>query len=316
MADEQFSNNARTTLANAIDNTVTSLTVASAAGFPGSAQYRVRIGGEILLVTGGAGTTTWTVTRGVEGTTAAAHPAGSVVTHILTAAALRNVPDYARRDLLTSKGDLYVATGAGEVTRLPVGSNGLVLQADSGEATGLKWAAGGGAGGGVTVLDRDVTEVEVVNTTTETTVYSSTVPGGTLGTDGMLEMVLIGRYFNNSGSNRTFTVIMKYGGTAIYRGLSGSIGSGSDPRSFLFHGFLGAAGATNAQRCNARQAVGRLNAEPPTGTGTTSVSADQQGNTSVAVDSTADQTLEIAVMHNAANANLSFKAMVAILTKR
>jgi hypothetical protein len=141
MPDEQFSNNASTTLNGAITNTATSITVASATGFPTVAQYRILIDEEILLVTGGAGTTTWTVTRGVEGSPAAAHSSGAVVTHILTAASLKSVPDYARRDTLTAKGDVYVATAAGAVARLPVGTNGHVLQADSAQSAGVKWAA-------------------------------------------------------------------------------------------------------------------------------------------------------------------------------
>lgn len=41
---------------------------------------------------------------------------------------------------LTTKGDLIAFDGADNV-RLPVGANGLVLQADSTQTTGLKWAA-------------------------------------------------------------------------------------------------------------------------------------------------------------------------------
>jgi subtilisin family serine protease len=65
---------ARTQLSSAINATVASITVASAAGFPTSGNYQIKIGSEQLTVTAGQGTTTWTVTRGVNGTTAAAHP--------------------------------------------------------------------------------------------------------------------------------------------------------------------------------------------------------------------------------------------------
>jgi hypothetical protein len=48
--------------------------------------------------------------------------------------------------IATTKGDLLAATAAGAVTRLGVGTNTHVLTADSGEATGIKWApAAGGA---------------------------------------------------------------------------------------------------------------------------------------------------------------------------
>lgn len=50
-----------------------------------------------------------------------------------------------------AKGDLLVASAADTFTRLPVGSNGQVLTADSAESTGVKWAA---AGGGTSIVGR------------------------------------------------------------------------------------------------------------------------------------------------------------------
>jgi type II secretory pathway pseudopilin PulG len=65
---------ASTTLSTAITSSQTSITVASAAGFP-TTQFQLRIDDEVLTVTGGFGTTTWTVARGANSTTAAAHVA-------------------------------------------------------------------------------------------------------------------------------------------------------------------------------------------------------------------------------------------------
>lgn len=64
------------------------------------------------------------------------------------------------RSTLTTKGDIYAATASATVTRLGVGSNGLVLTADSAEATGLKWASAG-------------TTLAISTKTTTTTVLSS-----------------------------------------------------------------------------------------------------------------------------------------------
>ena len=64
---------ASTTLASAINSSQTTITLASATGFPASGTFRVRIDDEDMTVTGGQGTTTWTVTRGVNSTTAASH---------------------------------------------------------------------------------------------------------------------------------------------------------------------------------------------------------------------------------------------------
>jgi FtsP/CotA-like multicopper oxidase with cupredoxin domain len=58
----------------------TTITVASAAGFPATGSYYIRIDNEVLQVTGGQGTTTWTVLRGQLGTGAASHANGAVIT--------------------------------------------------------------------------------------------------------------------------------------------------------------------------------------------------------------------------------------------
>jgi prepilin-type N-terminal cleavage/methylation domain-containing protein len=70
-----------TTLAAAISSTSqTSITVASATGFPTVVPYLVKVDDEILLVDAGAGTTTWTVKRAQAGTVAATHAAAAAVT--------------------------------------------------------------------------------------------------------------------------------------------------------------------------------------------------------------------------------------------
>jgi Tfp pilus assembly protein PilX len=64
---------ASTALASAINASQTTITVSSASGFPASGTFRIRIDDEEMTVTGGQGTTTWTVTRGVNNTIAASH---------------------------------------------------------------------------------------------------------------------------------------------------------------------------------------------------------------------------------------------------
>jgi hypothetical protein len=81
---ENFSNDFQTTLSAAIANASdTAISVVSGAGAP-AANFRIRVGNEYMLVTSIGAGTNWTVTRGIEGSTAAAHVNGTVVAHVVT----------------------------------------------------------------------------------------------------------------------------------------------------------------------------------------------------------------------------------------
>src|SRR5262249_39856335 len=64
--------------------------VASVAGFPSSGTFVIQIGQEQMLVTGGQGTTNWTVQRGYNGTALAFHGAGAHVSDISATTSLQN----------------------------------------------------------------------------------------------------------------------------------------------------------------------------------------------------------------------------------
>ena len=95
---QQLANRATTTLSSGITNSGTSLSVASATGFPASAPYRIVMYDtngniEFMEVTAGAGTTTWTVTRGVEDASrfpAFGFASGAVIAQVLTAGAFNS----------------------------------------------------------------------------------------------------------------------------------------------------------------------------------------------------------------------------------
>jgi hypothetical protein len=71
-----------TTLSAGINSSAATLTVSSATGFPTFGTFTIRVDNEYMVVTGGAGTSTWTVTRAQQGTAAASHSAGATVTHV------------------------------------------------------------------------------------------------------------------------------------------------------------------------------------------------------------------------------------------
>ena len=88
MAEELYVNDPGTTLAAAITSTgATTISVSSSTGYPSTGNFRILVDTELMLVTSVSGTT-WTVTRGIESTTAATHLNGVAVNHILTQGAL------------------------------------------------------------------------------------------------------------------------------------------------------------------------------------------------------------------------------------
>jgi hypothetical protein len=67
---------AGTTSAGSLTSSATSFSVTAATNFPSSGNYYIQMAKEIMQVTSGQGTTTWTISRGQLGTTATAHNSG------------------------------------------------------------------------------------------------------------------------------------------------------------------------------------------------------------------------------------------------
>jgi len=157
-----------TTIAPGINGTDLSITIASATNWPSggaNGPFHVIVdydvaGKEKIEVASRTGTTLTIASvakRGVDGTSAGTHPSGAKIRHCYTAqdADEANLTMAQTVGKITTKGDLIVATGANAFGRLPVGSNGLPLIADSAQATGTRWgqlATAGIADDAVTAL--------------------------------------------------------------------------------------------------------------------------------------------------------------------
>lgn len=89
---EQYKNNYETQLNGAIDSDDTTITVDTGPSTM-TGRFRIRIDDEIIFVGAASGTSFTSCVRGVEGTTAASHLDNAIVTHVLTASALKIMED-------------------------------------------------------------------------------------------------------------------------------------------------------------------------------------------------------------------------------
>ncbi|HZT06954.1 MAG TPA: hypothetical protein VFC51_07970 [Chloroflexota bacterium] len=208
-------------------------------------------------------------------------------------------------------------------SRPAAGTNGrLFLETDTSGGTlfrddGANWvqAAGSVAGSsGISVLGRSTSQVTVGNTTAETSLYSMMVPGGTLGIAGVLRVRMAGTVVQGTGTSRNLTLRLKYGGTTAMVAIL-SVASGTQRGIVQLEAVLFGAGATNAQRTFGRsdfyQGFAGLVGNPPA----TSRPALWQGSgdDSLAIDSTADQTLELTGQWAAADASSAFRSQLALV---
>ena len=137
-----------TTLTASMTNVATSCTIAAYTGWPsGSDPFYVVISPgtaaeeKVLVTRTGSTDTTLNVVsggRGADDTTAQAHDSGAGIFPVFTAKDADEANVVASTQ--TTKGDLLLHTGSAHA-RLGVGTDDYVLVADSGETTGVKWAA-------------------------------------------------------------------------------------------------------------------------------------------------------------------------------
>lgn len=93
---------------------------------------------EKVLVAGRTGGSLSSVTRGVDGTTAASHVTGATCYPVFTAVDANDANLLASR--LSAKGDLISSDGS-DPTKVAVGANNTRLVADSAQTSGIKWVA-------------------------------------------------------------------------------------------------------------------------------------------------------------------------------
>ena len=145
---------------------------------------------EKVLVGTRSGSSLSSITRGVDGTTAAAHNSGATCYPVFTAVDADQANKVA--STLTTKGDLLVTTGS-VLDRLAVGTNDYALLADSAATNGVAWKqvpAAGLASDSVTtakILNANVTAAKLATDSVETAkILDANVTAAKLATDSVI----------------------------------------------------------------------------------------------------------------------------------
>lgn len=205
-----------TTLASGgIGATATSMTVATGTGgalmggivlVPGDiftvALDPDTVNEEIVYITAQS-SDTFTIVRAQAGTSGTIHAAGATVRHVLSSSDLTyfrvgvETADAAvAQSTLTTKGDTFARTSSA-VTRVPVGTNGQVLTADSTATPGVSWQTpftpllvlNAQTGTTYTVVSTDVNKLVTLNNASAITV---TIPNGVFSVGQQINFLQLG----------------------------------------------------------------------------------------------------------------------------
>jgi hypothetical protein len=77
----------------------------------------------------------------------------------------------------------------------------------------------------------ETSQLQVINTTDETTIFSTSIKGGDLSKYNFFKGRISFSYYNNTGSSRTWRIKFKLGSTVMFNDLTSVLGSGLGVRA-------------------------------------------------------------------------------------
>ncbi len=155
-----------------------------------------------------------------------------------------------------------------------------------------------------TSLFRDVTRAAVTNSTTQTTLATFTLPGGALGTDGVLRLIGSGNYFNNSGGSSTLKLTVDIDGAPVLDTGTYSVVTDAGFRAVTFDCTIVGKNSATAQSSSAKAEIG--GSISVGGTARAVLASFNQSRDDLAVPSASDRVITVKVQHGTANANITF----------
>jgi hypothetical protein len=189
------------------------------------------------------------------------------------------------------------------------------------DGTSTRWRASGqwsSTATATTVIDRVTTQVDIVNTSAESTVYSYSLTGGSLGANGILRLTIHGDFLNDSGSNNAFDFILKLGGVVVWKDNSSDfVDAGTQRLPWTLVLYIHNRNSESSQYIGGLLIVGTATAGT---TGISFASNDEVNAVSPisatsAINTASTQTLSFHIDHTNAHAQISCRANLIMLEK-
>lgn len=171
------------------------------------------------------------------------------------------------------------------------------------------WGTGSGGWATGLIATTTASTTNITSSVTETSIFSFTLPGGTLGTQGAVLIRLYGQYTNNTAANQTVTIKFKYGTTTIFAATTGAISTSANARSWYLEFVLFADNSATAQRMGGSAGYIGVASAPTTGygaiSGTIGNSAHFVGG-SASENSANDLTVDVTITLSTATATATW----------
>lgn len=215
-----------------------------------------------------------------------------------TAAANPKAPAIPSNSVLVAR--TYMPAGATQIETGPTTSN----------TKGNVFDARVPIGGRVRVVDRITSQTAYNTTSSETTVYTYSIPAGLLSTNRSVRLTLNATYLNNSGAGRTLSMAIKLGSTTLWAESTAAAGLAANAarRPVKLEFILANQSSASAQAMTCFLSIGNV------GTATSGIGDMATGNFSDTIcggaaseDTSSAKTLVVTITHSTSNANLEFR---------
>lgn len=202
-------------------------------------------------------------------------------------------------------GDLFYATGANALAVLSLGTKGRHYIVNDGETAPV-------LAPGIDIMDRDLSQVDVVNDASETSIYSFAIPAGTLGATGGVRLTIGGDMLVNTAG--TLVLRVKLGSTTILGSPSMDLVNTSNLYKWTLQIWL-LNSAADAQKAHAVFDAIAIAGTFPGVLGDSDLAVHLTGYGTAAEDTGSEKILDVTADWSAAQTSLSFRKEMALLER-